>query len=185
MSSALEREIKLRFDGPASARAAVVAAGAVPLRPRRMQSDALFDTEEGILSARRQVLRVRVEEGHSFVTFKSPAPHPTMKLREELETGVADGGLLVAILERSGFRIWFRYEKYREEYSLGDVVVAIDETPIGTFVELEGSDHGIAAAASGLDRRPADYILESYRSLFVRFCEERGRKASDMVFARE
>src|SRR5262249_25543856 len=54
----LEREIKLRFESPEAARAAVVAAGAGPLRPRRLQSDVLFDTEQRMLSARGEVLRV-------------------------------------------------------------------------------------------------------------------------------
>jgi adenylate cyclase, class 2 len=183
MSTPLECEIKLRFASPEAARAAVAATGAAALRPRRLQSDILFDTEQRMLSARSQVLRVRIEGEHSYVTFKSPAEHPTLKLREELETGVADGECLVAILERSGFRTWFRYQKYREEFALGDSVVAVDETPVGTFIEIEGSDRGIAAAALALGRGPGDYILDSYRSLFVRFCQERGTPIGDMVFA--
>jgi adenylate cyclase class 2 len=182
MSVPLECEIKLRFDSAEAARAAVMAAGAVPLRPRRLQSDALFDTEQRLLSARSQVLRVRIEEGRSVVTFKSPAEHPTLKLREELETGVLDGACFVAILERAGFRTWFRYEKYREEFALHEVVIAIDETPVGTFVEIEGSDEGIVAAAHALGRGPGDYIVDSYRALFVRFCQEQGVAVGDMMF---
>jgi adenylate cyclase class 2 len=178
----LECEIKLRFETPEAARAAVTTAGATPLNPRRLQTDALFDTEQRLLSARGQVLRVRIEAGHSFVTFKSPAEHPTLKLREELETGVADGQRLVTILERSGFRAWFRYQKYREEFALDDVVIAVDETPVGTFIEIEGTDHGIAAAALALGRGPADYIIDSYRTLFVRFCQDRSVPIGDMVF---
>jgi adenylate cyclase class IV len=60
---ALEREIKLRFESPEAARAAITFAGARPLRSRRLQSDVLFDTEERALSARGQVLRVRIEAG--------------------------------------------------------------------------------------------------------------------------
>jgi adenylate cyclase class 2 len=183
MSTPLEREVKLRFDSPEAAHAAVAAAGATLLRPRRLQSDVLFDNEQRMLSARSQVLRVRIEAGHSYVTFKSPAEHPTLKLREELETGVDDGERLVAILLRSGFRIWFRYEKYREEFALDEVVIAVDETPVGTFVEIEGSDRGIVAAVNALGRGPADYIVDSYRALFVRYCSEQGVPIGDMVFA--
>ena len=183
MSTPLEREVKLRFESPPAARAAVAATGATPLRPRRLQSDVLFDTEQRVLSARSQVLRVRIEAGHSYVTFKSPAEHPTLKLREEIETGVEDGERLVTIFLRSGFRIWFRYQKYREEFALDDVIIAVDETPVGTFVEIEGSDRGIVAAVDALGRGPADYIVESYRALFVRHCNERGIPAGDMVFA--
>ena len=183
MSTPLEREIKLRFESPEAARAAVSASGATPLRPRRLQSDVLFDSEQRVLSARGQVLRVRIEAGHSYVTFKSPVDHPTLKLREEIETGVEDGERLVTILWRSGFRIWFRYQKYREEFALGDVIIAIDETPVGTFVEIEGSDRGIVAAVDALGRGPADYIVDSYRTLFVRHCNEQGVPIGDMVFA--
>jgi adenylate cyclase class 2 len=183
MSVPLECEVKLRFDSPEAARAAVMAAGATTVTPRRLQSDALFDTAERTLTARSQVLRVRIEDGRSFVTFKSPAEHPTLKLREELETGVVDGERLATILERTGFRTWFRYEKYREEFALDEVVIAVDETPVGTFIEIEGSDRGITAAAVALGRGPADYIIDSYRTLFVRFCEERGVPVGDMVFA--
>jgi len=40
--------------------------------------------------------------------------------------------------------------------------------PVGTFVELEGSEEGILAAAAALGRAPADFIVDSYRTLFLR-----------------
>ena len=42
----IEREVKLRFDSPEEARAAILAAGATPLRCRRMQEDALLDADD-------------------------------------------------------------------------------------------------------------------------------------------
>ncbi len=182
MSPALEREIKLKFDSPGAARGAVHAIGARLSKPRRLQRDALFDTEERGLSARQQVLRLRMEEGRGFVTFKSPAYHPTLKLREELETTVGDGQVLGDILERAGFHVWFRYEKYREEFVLDNVVIAVDETPVGTFVEIEGSERGITDAAAALGRGPTDYVVDSYRTLFVQYCEARGLSATHMTF---
>jgi adenylate cyclase class 2 len=185
MPSGLEREIKLRFDSPAAARHAVRSIGAEPSKPRRLQSDALFDTAQRDLSARQQVLRLRTEDGHCSVTFKSPTYHPTLKVREELETHVGDGHVFGSILERAGFHVWFRYEKYREEFRLDDVVIAVDETPVGTFVEIEGSDRGIAAAAVALGRGPADYVLDSYRALFVQHCQANGIAATHMTFPRD
>lgn len=179
-----EREIKLRFDSAETARAAVCAIGATPLRGRRLQSDAVFDTRDFALATRGEVLRVRVEEGHHCVTFKSPLPHPTMKLREELETSVGDGALVITILRRLGYVMAFRYEKYREEFAAGGVVIAVDETPVGTFVEIEGTDDGIMAAAAALGRTPDDFVLESYRALFVQSCQVAGVVPTDMVFAR-
>ena len=70
-----------------------------------------------------------------------------MKVREEIETVVGDGDILLRVLKELGLHVWFRYEKYREEFAHEDVIVAIDETPVGIFVEIEGSEHGIAAMA--------------------------------------
>jgi len=108
-----------------------------------------------------------------------------VELREELETLVADGGLLLQILEQVGFQVWFRYQKYREEFALATVTLAVDETPVGTFVEIEGDEGGIAAAAVALGRRPEEYLRDSYRALFVRACEVRGVPATDMLFETE
>src|SRR3954468_13926894 len=112
----IEREVKLRFDNPEQARAAVLAAGATPLRCRRLQEDALLDTEDEELRRRRCVLRIRTESGKSLLTFKGPVQPGTMKIREELETVIGDGDVLRRVFEQLGMHVWFRYEKYREEY---------------------------------------------------------------------
>jgi adenylate cyclase class 2 len=182
MSATLEREIKLRFDDPAAAREAVLAVGAVPVRSRRLQEDCLVDTRERSLGNRGSLLRVRIESGRALLTFKGPVQPSAMKVREELETVVGDGQVLLRMLEELGFHVWFRYEKYREEFALADVIVAIDETPVGTFVEIEGSSHGITVAAEALGRGPSDYLLDSYRGLFLRHCEQRGVSPTDMLF---
>ena len=182
MPFALERELKLRFADAGVARAAVAATGAVLRRARRLQQDALLDTDDGLLRASRSALRVRTEAGRSVLTFKGPVQPSAMKLREEIETDVTDGAALLSVLERLGFRVWFRYEKYREEFSLAASIIAIDETPVGTFVEIEGDEADVAAAAQALGRTSADYLLDSYRGLFARRCEEQGVPFSDMLF---
>jgi adenylate cyclase class 2 len=182
MTVALEREIKLRFDSPAAAREAVLTAGATPLRGRRLQEDCLLDTSDEMLRRRRSVLRIRMESGKSLLTFKGPVQPSAMKLREEMETVVGDGMLLLSVLEELGFHVWFRYQKYREEFSLEDVIVAVDETPVGTYVEIEGGEQGIMATTEALGRRPSDYLLDSYRNLFVRYCQENNLPLTHMLF---
>jgi adenylate cyclase, class 2 len=181
-ATSLEREIKLRFSSAEEARAAVLAAGCTPRLGRRLQEDALLDTDDEQLRRRRCVLRVRVENGKSRVTFKGPVQPSVMKLREELETLVGDGEVLTKIFEELGLHVWFRYEKYREEFSHDDVIVAIDETPVGVFVEIEGGEQGIASTAAALGRSPSDYIVDSYRSLFLQHRDTFGLNGSDMVF---
>lgn len=178
----LEREIKLRFESAHEAREAILAAGATPLLGRRLQEDSLLDTEDEQLRRRRCVLRVRVENGKSRLTFKGPVQPGAMKVREELETLVGDGSVLLRVLEELGMHVWFRYEKYREEFAHEDVIVAVDETPVGTFVEIEGGEQGISAMAEALGRRPADYILDSYRGLFLKHREACGLAGPNMMF---
>ena len=103
---------------------------------------------------------------------------------DEIETAVADPRALLGILERAGFDVWFRYEKYREEFSAPDVVIAIDETPLGVFVEIEGTETGVSTVADQLGRQPGDYILASYRSLFAEHCSRLGVPVTNMVFDR-
>src|SRR5262245_20319011 len=160
-----EREVKLRFESVEAARSAVIAAGAAPLRCRRLQEDALLDDTSESLRLRRCVLRVRVESGRSLLTFKGPVQPSPAKVREEIETVVGDGEMLLRCLEQLGYSVWFRYQKYREEYALSDVIVAIDETPVGVFVEVEGDERGIFDATAALGRTPQDFVLDSYRSL--------------------
>jgi adenylate cyclase class 2 len=183
-TTVLEREVKLGFPSAETAREAILEAGATPLLGRRLQEDSLLDTDDELLRRQRCVLRVRVEHGKSRVTFKGPVQPSIVKVREEMETLVGDGEVLLRIFQELGLHVWFRYEKYREEFSHEDVTVALDETPVGVFVEIEGSEAGIIAMAEALGRTPADFILDSYRGLFLKHRDELGLVGTDMVFDR-
>jgi len=180
---ALEREIKLRFASADEARTKILALGAAPLHGRRLQEDALLDFDDERLRLQRSTIRVRCEGGKSLLTFKGPVLPGIVKVREEHETVVADGTVLLTILESLGLHIWFRYEKYREEFEADDVVMAVDETPVGVFVELEGGEAAIHATAQALGRTPSDYITDSYRFLFLQHRDANGLAGVDMVFA--
>lgn len=180
----LEREIKLRFASADDARERIVDSGlgVTPLRGRRLQEDCLLDTEDDRLYSRRCVLRVRSEGGKSLLTFKGPVQPGVMKVRDEFETVVADGDTLLTILHELGLHVWFRYEKYREEFAAEDVIIAIDETPFGTFVEIEGGEEHIHRTAAALGKSAKDYITDSYRTLFAGYCRAHGLDATHMLF---
>lgn len=134
----------------------------------------------------------------SVLTFKKPpADSPDAsaergfarhKVREELEIEVTDPGKLSQIFEGLGMKGWFRYEKYRTTYRLPRVawakglLIELDETPIGVFVELEGPPEAIDRAARALGYTPRDYILKNYLVLYVETCRQAGREPSDMFF---
>ncbi|MYD70059.1 MAG: class IV adenylate cyclase [Acidobacteria bacterium] len=195
----VEREVKLAFASADAARAAVAGLGAVPRRARRLQDDRLLDTADGRLRTARSTLRVRIESAAAAaedgggetggraaataaVTFKGPPQPDVMKVREERETAVADGEEMLAVLEAAGFEVIWRYQKYRQEFDCGSAVVAIDETPAGVYVELEGDEASVTALALALGRDTEDYINASYRGLWEDYCGARGRPVDDMVF---
>jgi adenylate cyclase class 2 len=112
------------------------------------------------------------------------------KVREEFELEVANGAVLTKIFEGLGMNGWFRYEKYRTTFCLPaafgwakGLLIELDETPIGTFVELEGPPAAIDRAAQELGFAKRDYIVKNYLALYVDECRQLGQEPRDMVFA--
>ncbi len=112
------------------------------------------------------------------------------KVREEIEVEVADSAPLAHILEALGLRGWFRYEKFRTTYRLPasarwakDLLIELDETPLGAFVELEGPSEAIDRAAKLLGFSPKDYITKSYLAIYLDQCRAQGLTPGHMVFS--
>jgi adenylate cyclase class 2 len=92
------------------------------------------------------------------------------KIREEHEARVEDAAALGRVFEGLGLRPWFRYEKYRSTYrlpGLPGLLVDLDETPIGDFLELEGAREAIDRCALLLGFGPRDYIVKGYGALYL------------------
>lgn len=152
------------------------------LRARRLQRDTLFDTPGGSLRERGCALRVRLDGDRSILTYKGPVQPGSMKVRDEYETPVEHGDALVQILGALGYSLAFRYEKYREEFRAPGLTVAIDETPIGVYVELEGDEPAIRETVLAMGRAESDFILSSYRGLFKAHCKATGVNTAHMTF---
>lgn len=178
----IEQEIKLAFDSVEAARQSVTAAGGRLVVARRLIQDQLFDAPDRRLSASDRTCRLRREPGRAILTFKGPTLPGPVKRREETETAVDDADVMTTVLRGLGFEPTFRSEKYREEYALGGLAVTVDETPVGVFVEIEGTPESIEAVTRQLGRTPADYRLESYPRLYAAWCAARGRTPGHMTF---
>lgn len=167
MEAGVESEIKLKTAGAEPARRALGRLGAALARPRHFEDNVLFDDDRGSLLGRGALLRLRRTSEGGVVTFKGPRRIVEgIKSREEIEAATPEPDALQAIFEAVGLRPVFRYQKYREVYAWKGVEIVVDETPVGTFLELEGPLDAIHAAAAALGYGPADYITDSYAGLF-------------------
>ncbi len=59
----------------------------------------------------------------------------------------------------------------------------VDETPIGVYLELEGSPTWIDRTVRRLGFAEMDYITTSYARLYLDWCEARCVEPGDMLFA--
>jgi adenylate cyclase class 2 len=122
----------------------------------------------------------------AWLTYKGPH-HGSGKIkqRRESETFLGDGRAMEAILESLGLEVRFRYEKYRATFRLGEAEVSCDETPIGAFLEIEGSPEEIAATAARLSLDMKEAMILSYPRLYELHRAESPGAPEFMVFARE
>jgi adenylate cyclase class 2 len=169
---ATETEIKLRV-GDRAIRAQIEALGYQIRTPREREADQLYDQQDACLRRADQILRLRTRGTRSTLTYKGPAERAPHKSREEIEMDVSDGAAFALVLSRLGYQPSFRYEKYRTTFAAPDQpgLVTLDETPVGDFLELEGSADWIDATALKLGYTPVEYITESYASLWRKHCE--------------
>ncbi len=174
-----EIEAKLRIPGPEPLRGRLRALGAQPRAPV-FETNRILDTADGRLRAAGCGLRVRCcrplppaaahDTESAWLTFKGPRAAGELKQREELETGVADAAMLLALFERLGYRSVILYEKRRETWHLRSCEVTLDELPqLGWFAEIEGPDaQAIAAVRAQLDLAATPLVRETYVELAAR-----------------
>jgi predicted adenylyl cyclase CyaB len=179
-----EVEVKIRLKTPATAVRRLRASG-FRLERRDWQRDIVLDQEHLELRASRCLLRLRRLGGGWLLTYKGPPEKDARyKSREEIETTLANGRNMELIFERLGFHIAFSYEKRRRTFRRGAEHgnVAVDDTPIGYFLELEGSRRWIDRTAAQLGFTAKDYLTKSYATLYREFCDARGVKPTHMLF---
>ncbi len=180
---AIETEVKVRIGDPESICARLMELRAAVVSVRHFEDNCLLDFPDGRLQTERCLLRIRSAAGKGILTFKgTPQANGVFKTREELETGIEDGAVAMQILERIGMRLAFRYQKYRREFLLDGVHIAVDETPIGNYIELEGSENGIRNVAGRLGIGESLFLRLSYYSLYLEYCREKHKTPEHMIF---
>jgi adenylate cyclase, class 2 len=148
----------------------------------------------------------------ALLTYKGPPPKSGMtirqanderrsksryKVREEIEIVVSDGEPMRRILGALGLCPLFRYEKFRTTYAISmgassrsspleknvrHLKIEVDVTPIGTFLELEGTPSSIDRVARLLGYSQSDYITQTYGALYIAHSRLHGYKPTNMLF---
>ena len=178
-----ETEIKVEIQNPEDFCGRLRALRPRIISKRHFEDNQLLDFRDKRLQSAGSLIRIRQAEGKAILTFKGPAKEgEVFKTREELETGLDDGILAMKILERLGMRKGFRYQKYRREFKLDMVIVAVDETPIGNYAELEGSETAIYELARRIGLEESAFLRDSYYSLYLADCRLKGKTPGNMVF---
>jgi adenylate cyclase, class 2 len=138
----------------------------------------------------------------SILTAKSPAP-PSIEsgrsarykhnMEREVSLPPAKGGKRSGkrtLVDRGwpfalgclGLRSKFRYEKYRTAFQSKGVHLDLDETPVGTFLELEGKPEAIDRIAHSLGFTPRDYMRATYYDIYAAERRKKGRPVRNMLF---
>ena len=180
-----EIEIKLRLPGNLGKIRRALRDGEFRVsKSRRHEYNVLLDTSTRALRSHGKLIRVRRVGTHSLLTYKGPSEQGRYKKRHEIEVVLPDAFKVEQIFNEIGYHPIFRYEKFRTEYAKAPSTgkVLLDETPIGNYLEIEGSPRWIDRTARALGFKPSDYITRSYGYLYLAHCRERRVAPKDMLF---
>jgi adenylate cyclase class IV len=177
---------------------------------RVLERNTLYDTPDSHFRRRGTLLRVRVEKpakrpgtsesgrrhagrasARTILTSKfraAPRSARNRRYKEKLERELVVPGSPNRwdhVLRSLGLRPGFRYDKFRSTFRLGrhpGLAIELDETPAGTFLELEGRPRAIDSAARALGYTPRDYFRGTYWDVYVAECRRCGLVPRNMVF---
>ena len=176
----IERELKFAAVDHNEIRSRLEALQAEIQGASAFEENWIFDREQQLAKS-GSLLRLRCDRRGSRVTFKGPATFDgSVKVRLEHETAVSDAETLQKILLALGYEMVRRYQKYREEWLLGSVTIALDHTPIGDFAEVEGEGCETVARRLHLDSEKVE--RRNYLRLYEDYLKDHPDAPPDMVF---
>jgi adenylate cyclase class 2 len=191
-----EIELKFPVPDPEALQTRLPQLGFHLVTPRTFEHNTLYDTPSRDLRARKQILRLRQYGSVCTLTHKrlpdqqDPVDTTRYKIRVETETIVAECEAMAEIFKQLGYTPAFIYEKYRTEWSYpvspdSDTMahLVIDETPIGTYAELEGPTAWIDQTLAALRTDPSTCLTDSYGKLFLDWKQRTASPAEHLTFA--
>ena len=182
-----EIELKFPVEDPQPFAAAIESLDLRLETERTFEQNTLYDTPERSLRGQGQLLRLRTYGSRCTVTHKRQPPQDATsaryKTRIETESIVEDCEALAEIFRQLGYIPVFRYEKFRTEWAADNGShVVLDETPIGTWAELEGAPAWIDSIVAQLGIAQEATTTLSYGKLFLAWRDLTASSADHMTF---
>jgi adenylate cyclase class 2 len=150
---------------------------------RVFETNIRYEDDMHTLKARRSLIRLRKDHQVRLTVKQDPDQQShEFKILREWEVGVSDFETMDQILGALGFHQEQIYEKWRETILFNDVILCIDTLPFGNFLEIEGNQPEIRAAADALELEWDRRILSNYLEIFSFLKKEAGLGFNDISF---
>lgn len=176
----IEREYKFHVESLGAVAEKLAEVGAERVERSVLERNWLLD-RDGRFRDSGQVLRLRLDGSSALLTFKGPVWHEDgARVRTEVEVGVTDVEGARTLLKALGYEQAGYYEKRRATWALGSTEISLDETPIGSFIEIEGDRASEVVTLLGFDAGEAE--SRSYVALYEAYRSEHPEAPADMVF---
>ena len=162
----IEIEVKIPIDEIKKLVKKIENQGAVLIKEKSLEKDIFYDFSSQDLQKKHQANRLRARNGKTFLTFKGAKQKSRkFKIREEFETEVKNRKHTQKILKALGLKPVFNYQKYRTIFRKKKLLICLDETPAGNYLELEGQQSDIVKFAKALDFSKKEFIKADYVQL--------------------
>lgn len=133
----IEIEVKASVEDPKQMERAIIGIGATPIGIEN-QADTYYNVPYRDFGRTDEALRIRVQDGVSFLTYKGPKIDKKSKTRQEFEVEINDSNTMGNILSVLGFYPVATIVKKRKNFRLGDFFIALDAVRnLGDFIEVE------------------------------------------------
>jgi len=178
-----EVELKAVVADLDAARSELEAGGGTPVFEGALV-DRRYDTPDGSLRARDEVIRVRIYRStagdKTLLDWKGPADTQTgFKVREEISTEVSDAAALADILAKLGYVVVREIDRRITQYTLDGAVVRFETYPrMDALVEVEGNPDSIDRAIASLGMSRGEFTSEALSAFVERFERRTGVRAA-------
>ena len=165
----IEVEVKAPLEGLAEIEELIIDNGG-RFKHEEAHTDTYYNAPDRDFKKTDEALRIRENNGRTYLTYKGPKQSIKTKTRKELEIPVNEG--IDEILIELGYRQAGIVEKTRRIYVLDELTVCLDDVKnLGTYIEIESNspdDEGkIFSLLDTLGIEKSTCTLKSYLGLLT------------------